>query len=127
MSKILREKDFNGIIYMLENGNDVETIVEITDWSAATVNRVNEVYEVRGDYALYDKKRKERTAKIKRNNGGKEKKIPKDKTVFDAEQIGIDDVMPPVDPLIMVRDAINKITEVVENLMKQLCEILRGA
>lgn len=113
--KKIREDDFNFVNYMLVNGKDVSTIMKATGLSAASIDRI---ISAGGDFATFDEQRKERSAKIIRKAKEKEG-LP--------EQIGIDDVMPPVDPLIMVRDAINKNTEVVETLMKQLCEILRGA
>lgn len=113
MGKI-KEDVFNIARFMLNTGKDLQTIMEITGLSAISVERI----EKAETYADYDAQRKARSAKITRK--AKEKNdLPK--------QINIDDVLPPADPLIMLRDAINNNTAVIENFMKQICELLRGA
>lgn len=113
MGKI-REDVFNIARFMLNNEKDVETIMHVTGLSAISIDRISKAE----NYSEFEEQRKIRSEKINRRM--KEKDIlPK--------QIGIDDYMPKVDPLMMVCDAINKNTETVENFMKQICEILRGA
>ena len=115
MGKI-KEDIFNIARFMLNAGKDIETIMNVTGLSAVSIDRISKA----GTYLEFDEQRKTRSAEINRHNEKKEKAAP-------PKQINIDDVLPPVDPLIMVRDAINKNTEIVENFMKQICEILRGA
>ena len=113
--KKIKEDVFNIVRFMLNNGKDIQTIKGITGLSDQSIDRIAKAGD---DYSVFDEQRKERSAKILRRT--------KENGVL-PQQINIDDVLPPVDPLIMVRDAINKNTEIVENFMKQICEILRGA
>ena len=114
MGKI-KEDVFNIARFMLNNDKDVETIMHVTGLSAISVDRISKA----GTYSEFEEQRKIRSEKINRKT--------KEKDVL-PKQIAIDDYMPPtVDPLMKVCDAINKNTEIVENFMKQICEILRGA